>query len=272
MSEIAPRRRKAAMVPIAQPVADTLLNFVAQAVRDPSIEVTKLDALLRMQREIVADDARLQFNRAMSEAQAEMLPVLRDAQNTETRSRYARLETIDAIVRPIYTRHGFSLEFNSEPIDGPNVRVVCEVSHVAGHSKKFHLDAALDTVGFKGTANKTPLHGLGSSVTYLRRYLVCMVFNIVLANEDNDGNRERDTGEVISRPQLAELRALLADCSADPRAAKTNERNFLGKMGLDQLRSLADARPGQFAGLRTALMTKRANVLARRAAQTGEAA
>lgn len=254
------------------PLAGSLLNFVAAAMKDPSINVDKLQMLLSMQREIVADDARLQFNRAMSQAQGEMQPVLRDAANDQTRSKYARLETIDAAVRPIYTRHGFCLEFNSEAIDGPNERIVCEVSHAAGHSKRFQLEAAPDTAGPQGKANKTPLHGLGSTVSYLRRYLLCMIFNVALANDDNDGNRrQRDDGEVSSRGKTDELYALLAECSAEPKAVAANERAFLAKMGLSELRSMADARVGDFARLKNALLTKR-NIMAERAAKTGEAA
>jgi hypothetical protein len=92
-------------------------------------------------------------------------------------------------LRPIYTRNGFCLSFNSEPVEGPNVRVICGVSHDAGHSKTFQLEAALDMAGPQGKANKTPLHGLGSSVSYLRRYLTCMIFHVVFANDDNDGQR-----------------------------------------------------------------------------------
>ena len=191
---------------------DAWLTFLMHAARDPSIDVTKLDALRRMQREDREYDARLRYTAAMATAQGEMLPVVRDAHNDQTRSKYARLETIDAVIRPIYTRHGFTLEFNSETIDGPNERIFCEVSHIAGHSKRFQLEAAPDVAGPQGKANKTPLHGLASTVSYLRRYLTCMVFNIVLANDDNDGNRARaanDTGELVSAAQVAELRSLM---------------------------------------------------------------
>jgi hypothetical protein len=264
------------VAPLAESsLAGSLLNFVAAAMQDPSINVDKLQMLLSMQREIIADDARLQFNRAMSKAQGEMQPVVRDAQNTQTNSKYARLETIDAAIRPIYTRNGFCLEFNSEAIEGPNERIVCEVSHTAGHSKRYQLEAAPDTAGPQGKANKTPLHGLGSTVSYLRRYLTCMIFNITLANEDNDGNRrQRDDGEISSRPQVQELYALLAACSADPNAVAANERAFLTKMGLGDLRTMADARVGDFPRLRNALLTKRA-IMTKRAAndtQTGAAA
>jgi hypothetical protein len=253
---------------------DSLLNFVARAVRDPSIDVTKLEALMRMQREIVADDARLQYNRAMAAAQGEMLPVVRDATNDQTRSKYARLETIDAAIRPIYTKHGFILEFNSESIDGPNERIVCECSHVSGHAKKFQLEAAPDTAGPQGKANKTQLHGLASTVSYLRRYLTCMIFNVVLANDDNDGNRNRreDTGELIGQAPVDLLYKLIADVAFDPTAVQTNERGFLDSFGFSHLRSIKEIPAGEFARLKNALLSKKSQRAQRTALNTGAAA
>ncbi len=239
------------------PLAGSLLNFVARAMTDPSIDADKLRMLLTMQRDIVADDARLQFNRAMSSAQGEMVPVVRDATNDQTRSRYARLETIDAALRPIYTRHGFCLEFNSEAIDGPNERIVCEVSHSAGHTKRFQLEAAPDTMGPQGKANKTALHGLGSTVSYLRRYLTCMIFNVALS-DDNDGNRQRpaEPGRLTDE-QVNELWALME-------ATHTNEGKFLAAMKLE-LRSITQAPARDFPRLKNALLTK-AEILRQRAA------
>lgn len=247
-----------------EPIENSLLNFVAHAVRDPSVDVTKLDALLRMQREIIGADARLQFNRAMSDAQAEMRPVTRDAVNDQTRSKYARLETIDAEIRPIYTRHGFAMSFDSEPIEN-GIRIICEVSHREGHSKTYRLEAGLDVAGARGNANKTPMHGLGSSVSYLRRYLKCMVWDLALANEDNDGNRKpADAGELSGEAQVSALYSLLAECSADPLAVAQNERAFLDKMALAQFRTIKDVPVGHYVRCKNALITKR-NILQRRA-------
>jgi hypothetical protein len=218
IAQIAPQTSLAVASAETAPVlADSLLNFVARAMTDPAINVDKLEVLLRMQREIVAGDARLQFNRAMSKAQSEMQPVMRDARNEQTNSRYARLETIDAALRPVYTANGFCLSFDSVPVEGPNIRIVCEVSHTAGHAKSFHLEAGLDTAGLQGKANKTPLHGLGSSVSYLRRYLTCMIFHVVLANEDQDGNRARRRAS--SSPRCAH---------SSVRSARPRQANFPG--------------------------------------------
>jgi hypothetical protein len=169
--------------------SDTLLNFIERASRDTEFDLAKFEALLRMQREVVADQAKREFNAAMAHAQAEMDPVTRDARNAHTNSRYARLETVDAQMRPIYTRHGFSVRYGSvqHPREGW-LRIKCTIAHAGGYFEEHHLDAALDTSGSAGKANKTPVQAVGSTVTYLRRYLLCMAFNIVMADEDNDGN------------------------------------------------------------------------------------
>lgn len=266
LTSIAPALAETRPAVESQPLAGSLLNFVAMAMADPNTNIEKLESLLRIQREIVADDARLQFNRAMSQAQGEMQPVVRDATNSQTNSKYARLETIDVAIRPIYTRHGFLLSFNSEPIEGPNERIVCEVSHTAGHTKRYQLEAGLDTAGARGNANKTPLHGLASTVSYLRRYLTTMVFNVVLANEDNDGNRSLPTASSDGRlsPREVEHLELLM------RQTQTLEGKFLERM-LPGLRSITQAPASDFPRLKNALRLK-ASILEQRATAARAAA
>jgi hypothetical protein len=172
--------------------ATAMDSFIERAAMDPSFDIAKFEVLLRMQREIMDQQARRQFNASMSEAQAEMMPVIRGATNTHTNSKYAKLETIDRDMRPIYTRHGFSVRYGSaSPLKDGWIRITCTVAHSGGYFEEHYLDAQLDTAGSKGTANKPPIQAVGSSVTYLRRYLLTMVFNIVLADDDDDGEATR---------------------------------------------------------------------------------
>jgi len=205
MSEVAtrPAKRNGAMVPVAQPVADTLLAMLGEGMS--TMDAAKFEVMVRM-------IARIQFDRAMSDAQGEMQPVVRSIPNSVTNSKYADLEAIDTAIRPIYARHGFSLSFTEIPTEGATVRIACKVKR-EGHEETHHLEAQSDTHGPQGKPNKTPIQGVVSAVTYLRRALTAMVFNIATKGEDNDGNRQRppDTGEIISRKQAAELRALMAE-------------------------------------------------------------
>jgi hypothetical protein len=170
---------------------ERLEHAIIRAAQDDTIDITKLQALLDMQRQVAQDRSKRMFNSAMADAQAEMLPVIRDATNAHTKSKYARLETIDGQMRPIYTAHGFSVRYGSQPCPREGwMRITITISHSGGHWEENYLDAPPDDVGARGNVNKTPIMSVGSSVTYLRRYLLCMAFNIVLADDlapDDDG-------------------------------------------------------------------------------------
>jgi hypothetical protein len=166
---------------------ESMLEVVARAAANPKVNVDKMKALLDMQREIRDDMAQQAFFICMNECQGELPTVVRKAENTHTKSKYAKLEAIDRAVRPVYTKHGFSLSFDSEPSQDPNrVIITCLVAHAEGHSKLYRLAGDLDVAGAKGTANKNKMQGLGSSTSYLQRYLTCMIFNIVPKDHDDD--------------------------------------------------------------------------------------
>lgn len=179
-----------------------LASFIERAARDPEFDVQKFGELLRMQREVEHDQARKAFNRAMASAQAEMLPVVRDAKNSHLNNRYAKLETIDAAIRPIYTAHGFSVRYGSAPSPHEGwLRVTCTVAHDDGYFEENYLDAPVSLTGSQGGRMAvTPVQAIGSTVTYLRRYLLGMVWNTVLADDDDDGEGTRAAAASAKKP------------------------------------------------------------------------
>jgi hypothetical protein len=167
---------------------DSILSVIERMARDPAVDVDKLERLFALRERMVAADKKTAYNAAMNRAQAAMKPVYRDAMNNQTNSAYARLESICDTITPIYTAEGFSLSFDTADCPkADHIRTVCEVMHNAGHSEFKHFDLALDNVGLKGNPNKTAIQASGSTISYARRYLTLMVFNVVLTNEDNDG-------------------------------------------------------------------------------------
>ena len=197
-----------APAPAAPP---SLLTTIADLARDPACDVEKLRALIGMQRDVMAEQARIAFDAAMADAQAEMVPVLRSATNAHTKSRYARLEDIDNAIRPIITQHGFSLTFDNPDQSADGIVITCAVAHRDGHVKNYKLAGARDDKGAQGNANKTPIQAIGSTISYLRRYLTCMIFNVSLTNDDNDGNEVAP----ISAKQARDLDDLLLKSGAD---------------------------------------------------------
>lgn len=166
--------------------AEQVIAIIAKASTDPRCNVEKMRSLLDMQMELLRDQRRIEYNVSMKAAQEEMKPIVRMAENEK--KKYAKLEHVDNALRPIYSKHGFSLSFNSRRESDNTITILCDVLHEAGHHESKELNGAVDTTGAKGSANKTQIQGVGSTVSYLRRYLTLMIFNVVLINEDDDGS------------------------------------------------------------------------------------
>lgn len=198
-------------VPMAQEIAmvDPVLAQAAAIARLPGLSESMFSRLMEWNEKERAAQAEERFNEAMNAAQAQIVPVARTVQNTQTKSFYAKLESVDAAIRPIYLSHGFSVAYNTvAPLMPGNIRVECEVS-LGRHSKKYYREAPADTAGPQGKAVKTVLHGGGSTETYLKRYAVCGAFNVVFRNLDDDG--VQGGREYVTDDELAILQKLVED-------------------------------------------------------------
>jgi hypothetical protein len=215
----------------------SLLNFVALAVKDPSIDVTKLEALLRMQREIVADDAKAQFNRAFLRLQSK-LPRITKRGEVEYKGqkafKFARWEDVDAAIRPVLAEEGFSLSFTTQPRqgDGGGLIVTAILRHAAGHSTETSIPVPLDSSG-----GKNSMQGYGSSLSYGKRYAATAALNIITEGADDDG--KRGGTRYITQEQTEELRALMKD-------AGRQEGPFLDHLFSGAVRSCDEIEVGQF--------------------------
>ena len=191
----------------------TLINIIDRVSQMKDLDVQKLKELLDMQERITDRNALVAFNAAMKAAQSEMPQVLRDAKNTQTNSRYARYETISEKIQPVITKHGFSLSFGEDDSPKANhIRIVCDVAHEAGHTKRYHADIPVDNVGMKGSVNKTATHAYGSTKSYGKRYLKCDIFDVAVTDQDDDGNAAGTPG--LTEEQVGTLVEMLDSVGA----------------------------------------------------------
>lgn len=177
-----------------------------QMAMDKGLDADKLEKLMQLHERSQDRQAEREFAEAMNACQAEMPAIARDAHNPQTNSKYAKLEAVDRQIKPVYIKHGFTLTFGTDnsPI-AEHIRVTCICQHVGGHKRHYQGDFPIDIAGIKGGANKTPMHATGSTMSYGRRYLTLMIFNLVMDGEDNDGNRPVDTITEEQAIQITEL-------------------------------------------------------------------
>ena len=206
------------MLPAVQPAPANLMQALAIAAADPRMELAKVQGLWAIHKEMMDREAAQAFADAMACAQSRIEPIAKDRRNDHTKSMYATLAAICEEATPIYTSEGLSVSsdnYDPERDKGLSalkegwVRVVSVVSHRGGYSRRYHLDGPLDDAGKDGTKNKTGIQALGSTITYLRRYLVILIFNIAVADDDDGsgGGTDNRMDEKKAADHLANIDA-----------------------------------------------------------------
>jgi hypothetical protein len=188
---------------------------------DPNITADKLQVVLQMQKDILADRRREAFQTAFV-AMAKVMPkvdkngvvdLVKNGVKVGS-YKYVLYEDLDEIVRPILNEHGFALTFleiRSEKAN--NVVMRGELMHIDGHSISSESEMPPDT-----GPGRNSLQAIGSAKSYAKRYLAEGLCNIVRKGEDDDGKRA--VPKAITPAQATELRVLM-------KAIKTQPETFL---------------------------------------------
>lgn len=231
--------------PVAASEASAMISMIERASRDPGTDLAKMRELFALRKEILDEENKRLFTASMNEAQAEMTPISTNMTNPQTRSNYASYDQLDRAIRPIYTRHGFSISFNEADSPKPDhVRVICYVGHSSGYERTYHTDMPADGKGAKGGDVMTKTHAVGAAKSYGKRYIVRDLFNLAIGEEDKDGN---DVEPTIGPGQLASLEQLIAEVKADvPKLCR-----------MLKVESLSDIRVGAFDTVKAIIEAKR---------------
>jgi hypothetical protein len=130
-----------------------------------------------------SDEGRSQFVAAYAKAQAEMGKVEKDATNTHFSTKYSTLAAVISAVIPSMSANGLAV-LQSPTFDGEVLTVETIVMHAEGGWIKSNINVR---------PGKPDAQGLGSAITYLRRYALMSLAGV--APEDDDGNAASVTGD-----------------------------------------------------------------------------
>ena len=126
---------------------------------------------------------------ALAAAQGELAPVAFDRDNPFFHSRYATLTALREAMRPVFAGHGLSVIQGA----GPDGGIETTILHSSGEW--------LTSAGLPMKPAKDDPQGIGSLITYARRYGLAAACGLV-ADEDDDGNRATH-GKAPENPQDA---------------------------------------------------------------------
>jgi hypothetical protein len=130
--------------------------------------------------------------------QAEMPPVPKDSINPHFRNKYASLGAITEATRPVLAKHGLAYTQGMAIVDGVQV-MFTRIIHQSGQW--------MEDGGYALNPTKNDPQGMGSAVTYARRYTIGSTLGII-TEDDDDGNRASEPAPVKKLPPVPKAEQL----------------------------------------------------------------
>jgi len=128
-------------------------------------------------------DSITEIAKALCKTQATVEAVKKDANNPFFKSKYADLASIWHAIREALTSNGLSV-LQEPSTEGNKVRITTTLIHTSGEYVRSMLEVV---------AVKVDPQGIGSAITYARRYALGSIVGI--APEDDDGNAASGGGD-----------------------------------------------------------------------------
>lgn len=106
---------------------------------------------------------------------------------------HAELADVVEAVTPHLSRYGLSVTWKPTKQTSDWVEITCWVKHDLGGSEQASLGAAPDKTG-----GKNNIQAIGSTCTYLSRYLTLLLLGLATKGQDNDGRGNTPEGNAHS--------------------------------------------------------------------------
>jgi len=224
--------------PIAPPLdsPSTVLALIERVALDPRADVEKLERMMAMYEWLKAKEAELAYNAAKGRILKKLARIKivknrsvlyeiekgKPQKGTYEAFKYAPLEDIDKHLRPLLAKEDMDLSYSDEPREGGGILIRGRLKHLpGGHYEDSFMPAPLDTSGGKST-----VQGVGSTNSFLRRYVACNIFNIVVVGNDDDGS-----GGTIDETQTKIILDLIKKAKVGPKFLKYMKAHSVEEAG-----------------------------------------
>ena len=187
--------KEAQAVAVQEQPQNMATMFMSMA-SNPDCDVEKLERLMALFERDNERKAQVEFNQAFAEMQSEIGTVTKSKQGHNYK--YATLEDIVDIVRPVLQSFGFAVSFSVDT--SSKVSVTCTLMHKGGHSISTTMLLDVDKSG-----SKNAVQALGSSVSYGKRYTLSSLLNIATRDDDDAQSAMQRDNRIITSAQSAAL-------------------------------------------------------------------
>jgi len=138
---------------------------------------------------MLKSDSIKELTAALSKAQSEFKPVVKNANNPFFKSTYATLDAVIDATKEALTKNGLAVIQGNEPTE-TGVIVTTFLSHSSGEWIESQLAMPV---------TKPDPQGYGSAITYGRRYALSAILNVA-SEEDDDANTASTKNGTVASP------------------------------------------------------------------------
>jgi hypothetical protein len=237
-----PKRQQVAVVAgtaVAKAEPQNLLEALFRAISDPLVDGAKVHVMLDARERLMKEQAAVAFMRGYIRLQAVLPSINKDGliDQGETRSgrkgsksRYATYENINAVTKPILTEEQFGMLLLPDVgADGTGIIIRGQLGMVCQtqYGEIVHIERCTIAVPPETSGSKNAAMGVGSSLSYGKRYGAIALLNLVShAPDDRDtdaraAKKAQPSGdasdiqaqtEYLTPKQVTDLEAAITDC------------------------------------------------------------
>lgn len=149
---------------------------------------------------------------ALAKAQGEIMPAIKDSLNPHFKSKYADLNSVWSACREPLSKNGLAIVQTMGKDESGQISLLTTLAHSSGQWIKSRMPII---------TNKMDPQGIGSALTYYRRYSLSAIVGIS-TDEDDDGEKAMGRNEdkkfkdnspkKIGKDQWTELNQLIDQC------------------------------------------------------------
>lgn len=174
---------------------------------DNKVDPESLEKLLNIKQQWEADEARKAFARAMASFQARC-PIIKKAREVQGKKMsyyYAGFDDIMRKIRTLLSETGLSITFSCDASTDQSIHIVATILHRDGHFIESKFNCPIPDMYVNDSQRA------GSALSYAKRYALCAALNIVVSDEDDDGDR----ANTINIAQMEALQTWIKESDAD---------------------------------------------------------
>lgn len=193
-----------------------MISIAFQKAIEQGSAMEVVNAIIAQQRWLMEHNEEEAFNAALKRIQMQLKKIPKRGWNKQTQSHYALAEDVDAAIQHLLDGEKMTLSFVPSASDRPDEVLITGVLSLGAFSKTYPLPMPADGKGPQGGGVMSRTHATGSAITYGKRYLKDMIFDLRFEDPkfkklDDDGNQAGTQGDPMEESSVLDFIASIEE-------------------------------------------------------------